>query len=105
MIISSPYDDHCQVAIILVIINYPHYYDHSRSQVAIPAENDVIDLTVTAQQGFGGRRPKPKKKYTGEYFFFCLNFVRFVMFLFGDKGAQAQGKIHCCFGVRSPPKK
>merc|ERR1719397_2413777 len=32
--------------------------------VAIPAENDVIDLTVTAQQGFGGRRP-PKKKYTG----------------------------------------
>ena len=33
--------------------------------VAIPAENDVIDLTVTAQQGFGGRRP-PKKKYTGK---------------------------------------
>ena len=38
--------------------------------MAIPAENDVIDLTVTAQQGFGGRRPKPKKKYTGEYFSF-----------------------------------
>merc|ERR1719245_1942044 len=33
--------------------------------VAIPAENDVIDLTVTAQQGFGARRPKPKKKYSG----------------------------------------
>ena len=36
--------------------------------VAIPAENDVIDLTVTAQQGFGGRRP-PKKKYTGKRIF------------------------------------
>ena len=102
MIISNTYGDHCQVAITFVIINYPHCYDHSRSQVAIPAENDVIDLTVTAQQGFGGRRPKPKKKYSGKYFFFCLNFVRFV--LFGDKGAQAQGKIHCCFGVRSPPE-
>lgn len=33
--------------------------------VAIPAENDVIDLTVTAQQGFGGRRPAKKKYNTG----------------------------------------
>ena len=40
--------------------------------VAIPAENDVIDLTVTAQQGFGGRRP-PKKKYTGERIFCKTN--------------------------------
>lgn len=31
--------------------------------VAIPANNDVIDLTVTAQQGFGSRRPI-KKKYS-----------------------------------------
>ena len=72
--------------------------------MAIPAENDVIDLTVTAQQGFGGRRPKPKKKYSGKYFVFRLSFVPFVFLLFGDKGAQAQGKIHCCFGERSPPK-
>ena len=85
------------MAIILIVTNYPHCYDHSRSQVAIPAENDVIDLTVTAQQGFGGRRPKPKKKYSGKFFFFCLNFVCFVMFLFGGKDAQSQGKIHCCF--------
>ena len=62
---------------ILVIINYPHHYDHSCSQVAIPAENDVIDLTVTAQQGFGARRPKPKKKYAGN--FFCFVSILFVL--------------------------
>ena len=39
--------------------------------VAIPAQNDVIDLTVTAQQGFGGRRP-PKKKYSGKIFHRCI---------------------------------
>ena len=32
--------------------------------VAIPAENDVFDLTVTAQQNFGGAR-KTKSKYQG----------------------------------------
>ena len=33
--------------------------------VAIPAGNDVFDLTVTAQQGFGGSR-KTKNKFRGE---------------------------------------
>ena len=101
---DNPYDGHCQVAIILIVINYPHCYDHSRSQVAIPAENDVIDLTVTAQQGFGGRRPKPKKKYSGNFFSFVSILFVFVMFLFGGKDAQSQGKIHCCFVARSKPK-
>ena len=41
--------------------------------VAIPADNDIIDLTVTAQQGFGGRRPKPKKKYPGEFMCFYMH--------------------------------
>jgi hypothetical protein len=33
---------------------------------AIPADNDVFDLTVTAQQNFGGTRPS--KKYNGRNF-------------------------------------
>ena len=33
--------------------------------VAIPAANDIIDITVTAQQGFGAR--KTKKKYPGKF--------------------------------------
>ena len=114
MIISSPYDDHCQVAIILIVINYPHCYDHSRSQVAIPAENDVIDLTVTAQQGFGGRRPKPKKKYSGKYFFLLSQFCLFCYVLVWGQGCsiprkntllfcgkeQAQGVTHCYMRIR-----
>ena len=34
---------------------------------AIPADNDVFDLTVTAQQNYGGARPT--KKYNGKNFF------------------------------------
>ena len=34
--------------------------------VAIPADNDIIELTVSANQNFGGSR-KTKKKYQGKY--------------------------------------
>jgi hypothetical protein len=35
---------------------------------AIPADNDVFDLTVTANQNFGGSASRPTKKYNGKFF-------------------------------------
>ncbi len=36
---------------------------------AIPADNDVFDLTVTANQNFGGSASRPTKKYNGKLVF------------------------------------
>ena len=42
--------------------------------VAIPADNDVFDLTVTAQQNFGGVR-KTKNRYQGTKIWYSFNFL------------------------------
>ena len=72
--------------------------------MAIPAENDVIDLTVTAQQGFGGRRPKPKKKYSGKYFVFRLSFVPFVFSCLGTRVLKPKEKYIAVLGKGARPR-
>jgi hypothetical protein len=39
---------------------------------AIPADNDVFDLTVTANQNFGGSASRPTKKYNGKFFHYIM---------------------------------